>query len=218
MLNRLEDIPLSFFPYSTTSSVPIHRNRQEYKNYLLYKEEDVDKDCKSLPYLPISFNQFRFSGIRFQQLGLFDLAQHLEKEQLNDAILTYDRLLRTLSPHHPPSFRANVAQRYALCLHSAQKSKEATQFLLSFLKTENSLAYRLQLIRTGRRIAAGQSRGFLPLPPLNNPLVRSIDLGRSGIAFSAERKRTELSWFWTMSGKVGHFSSFLVFRMRIRVG
>ena len=177
ILDRLNIQSYSFVPYQKTNAAPIHRTRREYQEYLFFRQ--TPHPPRTPTQLPIKREQFRFSALRFYHKSLYFHTQDIEKTDAKLAISNYQNILLQKSPFHSRPFLSEVYHRLALCLDRTKQPKPAIQILKQGLEENFDLPQKLNLFKTGRRIAGKIGKGFPLAPELKEPFARHLKLGKS---------------------------------------
>ena len=172
LLASLDEVPISFVPYTTTLSSTLHHTRTELKDYLNWKSVHPIQVAPLIQHLPKS--RYRFSGQRFWIAYLLNNPP----EPLTDAWIQDLVSARSVSQTE----YAQITLRLALSLFHIDKGQDGLHLLRDSFRSSDSLLEKLLFSQTGRYLARRMKSTFPPLPPLLTATERRLQWTTKKIA------------------------------------
>lgn len=164
LLASLDEVPISFVPYTTTQTFALHHTRTELKDYLNWKSSDPNRVTPLIQHLTRA--RYRFSGQRFWIAYLLNTPpDSLTETWIRD-------LYSALSVSQTETVQ--ITLRLALTLFQFDKGHDGLQLLVNSYRSSESLLEKLQFSQTGRYLARRLKSNFPPLPPLLTATERRL--------------------------------------------
>ena len=166
LLASLDEVPITFVPYSVTPSPRLHFTKAEVRDYRDWRHST--ESSRRTPLIQhLSPIRYRFSGQRF---WISNLLNPPSLEPTPDYIDSLSQALTAAQTERIP-----LQIRLALSLLSFGKGKEGLKGIIECYRSADTLLDRLLLAQTGRHLARRCKRQFPPLPPLLTATERRLN-------------------------------------------